>query len=57
MNTLKDYDTLNDLSNKVYVPSKAENLNPNIFNLITGINKCKTLPKHISRECKCKFVG
>ena len=26
-----------------------------MFNLITGINELKTLTKHISRECKCKF--
>ena len=31
--------TLNDLSNKVCVPNKAEDLNLNIFNMITGINE------------------
>ena len=25
--------------------------------MITGINKSKTLTKHISCECKCKFDG
>ena len=25
--------------------------------MITGINKSKTLKKHISYECKCKFDG
>ena len=30
--------TLNDLSNKVCVPSKTEDLNLNVFNMITGIN-------------------
>ena len=25
--------------------------------MITGINECKTLTKHISCECKCKFDG
>ena len=25
------------------------------FNMITGINGLKTLTKHISCECKCKF--
>ena len=24
--------------------------------MITGINELKTLTKHISSECKCKFV-
>ena len=31
--------TSNDLSNKVCVPNKAENLNIHVFNMITGINK------------------
>ena len=26
-----------------------------MFNMITGRNKSKTLTKHISYECKCKF--
>ena len=42
--------TLNDLSNKVCVPNKTEDLNPSIFNMITGINTSKTLIKHFS--CK-----
>ena len=25
--------------------------------MITGINESKTLTKHISRECKCRFDG
>ena len=28
-----------------------------MFNIITGINKSKTLTKHISCVCKCKFDG
>ena len=46
---------LNGLSNEVYVPNKTEDLNLNVFNTITGINESKTLIKHISCECKCKF--
>ena len=34
--------TLNDLSNKVGVPNKTENLNQSVFNMITGINESKT---------------
>ena len=49
--------TLNDLSNKVYVPNKTEDLNLNVCNMITGINESKTLTRHISCECKCKFDG
>ena len=51
------FNTLNDLSNKVCVPNKAENLNLNVFNMITRINELKALTKHISCECKCKFDG
>ena len=49
--------TFNDLSNKVCIPNKTEDLNLSVFNIITGINKSKTLTKHISCECKCKFDG
>ena len=47
--------TLNDLSNKVCVPNKIEDLNLRVFNMITGINESTNLKKHISRECKCEF--
>ena len=47
--------TLNDLSNKIYFPNKTENLNLSVFNMITGKNESKTLTKHISCECKCRF--
>ena len=68
MNTIKAYvtnldrcvgscNTLNDLSNKVCVPSKIESLTLSIFNMITGINESKTLIKHISCKCKCSFDG
>ena len=46
---------LNDLSNKVCVPDKAEDLNLSVFNMITRINEWKTLTKHISGKCMCKF--
>ena len=47
--------TLNDLSNKVCVPNKTEDLNLSVFNMTAGKNKTKTLTKHNSCECKCKF--
>ena len=49
--------TLNDLSNKVCVPNKTENLKLNIFNMFIGINESKILTKHISCKCKCQFDG
>ena len=48
-------DILNDLSNKICVPNKTEDLNLSIFNMITEKDESKTLTKHISCECKCKF--
>ena len=51
------FDTLNDLSNKVCIPNKTEDLNLSVFNMITGINESKTLTKHISCECKWKYDG
>ena len=47
--------TLNDLSNKVCVPNKTEDLILSMFNMITGINQLKTLTKHISCESKYRF--
>ena len=49
--------TINDVSNKVCVPSKTEDLNLSKFNMITEINESETLTNHISCECKCKFDG
>ena len=49
--------TLNDLSNKVYVPNKTKDLNLSIFNMITGTNESKTLTKHMSCKRKCNFDG
>ena len=48
---------VNDLYNKVSVPNKVEDLNLNMFNIITGINESKTLTKYILCECKCMFDG
>ena len=42
--------TLNDLSNRVGVPNKTENLNLSFFDTITGINESKILTKYISWE-------
>ena len=54
---VRSCNTLNDLSNKVCVPNKTEDLNLSVFNMVTRINELKTLTKHISCECKCKFDG
>ena len=49
--------TLNDLSNKIYVSNKREDLNLRFFNMITGINISKLLKNHTKCKCKCKFAG
>ena len=54
---VKSCNTLNDLSSKVCVPNKTEDLNLSLFNMITGTNESKTLTNGISCECKCKFDG
>ena len=45
---------LNNLSNKGCVSNKKD-LNLNLLNMITGINKWKTLTQHFSCKCKCRF--
>ena len=55
--SIESCNTINDVSNKICIPNKTEDLNLNVFNMITGINESKTLTKHISCECKCKFDG
>ena len=47
-----EVNTLKDLSNKVCVPNKTNDLNLSVFSMTTGINKSKTLIKHISRDRK-----
>ena len=49
--------TLKDLSNKLCVPYNTEDLNLNVFNMITRINVSKTLTKHILCVCKCRCDG
>ena len=49
------FNTLNDLSNKVCVPSKTEDLNQSMFKMVTEMNKSKKLTKDISCKCKCRF--
>ena len=49
--------TFNDLSNKVSLPNKTEDSNLSMLNIITGIDESRTLTKHVSCRCKCKFDG
>ena len=49
--------TINNLSNKVCVSNKTEDLNLSVFNMMAGINESKTLTKYISCKCKSKLDG
>ena len=49
--------TLNNLSNKVCVPNKTEDLHLSLFNMITEVNESKKLTEHIACECKWIFDG
>ena len=49
--------TLNNQSNRVWVPNKTEDLNIHVFKIITGINESKILTKHISCKWECQFDG
>ena len=51
------WNSLIDLSKKVCIPNKTEDLNLSVFNMVTGIKESKTLAKHISCECKWKYDG
>ena len=44
--------TLNDISNKVCVPNRTEDLNLSVFNMLAGLKESKVLTKHMSCECK-----
>ena len=48
--------TLQDLSTKVCIPNKAEDLNLSVFNTITEINESKTLTKHVSWKRKLALM-
>ena len=52
---IKQHSLIN-LSNKVCVTNKTEDLNLSVFNMITGINESKTLTKHISWKCLRKLI-
>ena len=72
MNIVKDYTTISMWVNQIdvlevvillmtnitkYVPKKTEDLNLIVFNVITGTTDSKTLRRHVSCVCKCKFDG
>ena len=49
--------TFDDPAGRICVSNKTENVNINVFNMITKNFESKTLKQHISCKCKCKFDG
>ena len=45
----------NVLSPKIWFPKKLKDINIKVFNMIANKNEAKTMAKHISCDCKCKF--
>ena len=43
------------LSPKICVPNETKDINVKAFNMITNKDEAKTITKHISCDCKCKF--
>ena len=54
---VRSCNTLNDLSNRVCVPNKTEDLDIHVFNMITEKNESNILTKDILSKCKCRFDG
>ena len=54
---VKSWNSPTDLSNRVSVLNKTENLNLHVFNVIIRINESKTLIKHIWCKYHCNFHG
>ena len=46
--------SVNNLSIKMCVPNKTEDINVKVFHMITNSNEAKTMAKHISCDCKRK---
>ena len=51
------YNTLSELSDRIFIPNKTGDVHLIVFKMITRKQESKTLTKHISQECKCKFDG
>ena len=48
--------SVDDLSTKICVPNQTKSvINVKVFNMIARTYEAKTLIKHISCDCKCKF--
>ena len=48
-------ESCNVLSPKIYVPKETKDINVRSLNMTTNKNEAKTMAKHISCYCNCKF--
>ena len=53
----RSYNTVDDLPVKLCAPNKIKDVNVKVCNIITRINKSKTLLNYISCDCKCNFLS
>ena len=47
----------NVLSQKICVTKETKDINIKVFHMITNKEEAKTMTKHISCDCKCKFIS
>ena len=57
MEVLYNYNSVNDLSTKLCVPSCTEDVNVKALNILTKTNEPKTMIKYILCDCKYYFYG
>ena len=51
------FNTLDDLSSRICVPNKKEDVNINVVKMIIRRRESETLTKHILCDCKCICDG
>ena len=51
------YNSVNDLSTKICVPSNTKDVNIKALNVLTETNEPKTMIKYILCDCKYYFDG
>ena len=51
----KSCNTVEDPFGRIYVPSKIEDLNLKVFNILKGMNESKSFLKQISCKCSCEL--
>ena len=50
-------ESCNVLSPKICVPKEKKDINAKAFNIMTNKTEIEKMTKHISCDCKCKFIS